>query len=687
MANGPSVPGFPQSDPWGPFAQTQSGTDPWALNSPPPDPSGSGLQSPDSYIPSTDFMTMVQMVLLRNGVDINQIQPEQLAQLYIKAWQDPYIGTLWSQYQQVTAPSSGGGLPIDFTVTQSQFISTLSDQIFNPSASSDSSLLSMGVGFLQQQGKPLSSGAGGQQQYLASQTTNVPQPFDRRYSQAITLDYGTHWGGETEVGVDYGLPVGTQLYSPFAGTISVEDDGKSNWGKRVFVKLDNGYTFAIGHMTQFDVTNGQRVNPGDLLGLSGGAVGDPSSGNSTGPHVEVQWIAPDGSYQNPHTILDQIWTGTTFAGLGEQGALGAGVTPQTPDELAGIDPVLKAKYPGAYSLWQKYYGSVPSTQQIMGLIGEGGTALGTSYGQGGGGMSAMMAAASGGPYGVGGPSSGGQTDLASLARQAGFPESAIPTAVAIAMAESGGNPQALGDVSLGGSKGLWQIYTKAHPDLNSKYNLFDPVQNAMAAFQVWKNAGGSFSPWTTFNTGAYLKYMGKNPTVQTGAYSGGVGGTAGASGPLLDNNQIEDRIRNMPSRLAGMNMGQYFDLRSLADTTSQSLLGHGATDGIVQELWNSKDIDPQSVKDWYGYHSPNQIDKVAYNNIVIANQDWLANIYNEPGFDPRYASSQYTPPAAPSGPSTPGFPQSDPGPPPSPFKVAASGLSAADQALHKLLGK
>jgi murein DD-endopeptidase MepM/ murein hydrolase activator NlpD len=673
----------------------------------------------ESYgTPDPQFMTYVQMVLMRNGVDISKISPEQLAELYYKAWRDPYVGQLWNAFSPSAAGAASGTAPIDFSVSQSQFITALGDQMFSPSSSSDTSLLSMSLGLLQQQQKPLTSGAGGQQAFLAAQTTNVPMPFDRRYAGNVTLDFGTHWNGEVEDGIDYGLPVGTPLRSPFAGTIMTEDDGKRNWGKRVFVKLDNGYTFAIGHMTQFNVTNGQRVNPGDLLGLSGGAVGDPSSGNSTGPHVEVQWIAPNGSFQNPHSIMDQIWTGTSFAALGEPGAMGAGVTPMTADELAGIDPVLKAQYPGAYSLWQKYFGSVPNSQQVMALVGYGGGS--GSYGQGGGGMAsdlvggggnypatplnaaprpgglqggiqsglstalaALQGAVSGGGGGSG--SASGSIDLASLARQAGFPESAIPTAVAIAMAESGGNPNAIGDKSIGGSDGLWQIYTKAHPDLVQKYNLFDPLQNAMAAYQVYKNAGNKFTPWTTYNTGAYLKYVGQNATVNMSGSSGGTGSLS-PTGPLLDNNQIEDRIRAMPSRLAGMNMGQYFDLRSLADTTSQSTLGHVSTDSIVKDLWDAKATDPQSVKDWYGYHTPNEIDYESYKNIVIANQDWLASIYNEPGFDPRYASSQYTPPApkAPSAPTTPGLPdQNYPGPPP-PTLLERGIKSGVDQAVGSL---
>ena len=58
------------------------------------------------------------------------------------------------------------------------------------------------------------------------------------------------------------------------------------------------------------------------------------------------------------------------------------------------------------------------------------------------------------------------SQLASLARQAGFEESTIPTIVGIARAESGGNPLALNpDRSAGDeSYGLMQVNMIDYPD-------------------------------------------------------------------------------------------------------------------------------------------------------------------------------------------------------------------------------
>lgn len=103
-------------------------------------------------------------------------------------------------------------------------------------------------------------------------------------------------------------------------------------------------------------------------------------------------------------------------------------------------------------------------------------------------------------------------DLVTLAANAGFSSANAAIAAAVALAESGGNPNVYNpETGAGapdgeGSFGLWQIYLLDHPEF-AGWNLYDPQTNANAAFSVWSAAGGSFSPWTTYNTGAYLKYL------------------------------------------------------------------------------------------------------------------------------------------------------------------------------------
>jgi hypothetical protein len=105
------------------------------------------------------------------------------------------------------------------------------------------------------------------------------------------------------------------------------------------------------------------------------------------------------------------------------------------------------------------------------------------------------------------------SQIAQYAANAGFSGSALNTAVAVALAESSGNPNVIGDTNLtpGGSVGLWQINLAAHPEYDAS-SLMDPQANADAAFDIYQQAGGSFTPWTTFNTGAYTAALPSTPT-------------------------------------------------------------------------------------------------------------------------------------------------------------------------------
>ena len=105
--------------------------------------------------------------------------------------------------------------------------------------------------------------------------------------------------------------------------------------------------------------------------------------------------------------------------------------------------------------------------------------------------------------------------LQSLAASVGFPDPAL--AAAVAMAESGGNPNAYGDAQYGGSLGLWQINLPSHPQFQSNPSaLYDPTTNAKAALATSSN-GTTWAPWTTYRNGAYKRwYTPPAPPLTTG---------------------------------------------------------------------------------------------------------------------------------------------------------------------------
>lgn len=107
--------------------------------------------------------------------------------------------------------------------------------------------------------------------------------------------------------------------------------------------------------------------------------------------------------------------------------------------------------------------------------------------------------------------------LYALAREAGLSPVSATTAAAVALAESGGRTDAIGDVALedgtwGPSVGPWQIrsqkaqYGTGGPRDASR--LTDPAFNARSMASI-SGSGKNFGPWTTYTKGLYRKFLGQ----------------------------------------------------------------------------------------------------------------------------------------------------------------------------------
>lgn len=84
----------------------------------------------------------------------------------------------------------------------------------------------------------------------------------------------------------------------------------------------------------------------------------------------------------------------------------------------------------------------------------------------------------------------------------------LRVAVAIAGAESSYRPDASLTFHGEHMRGLWQINDGAHAALVASGNWQDPADNARMAHQVWLDAGKSWTPWSTYNSGSYKRFLG-----------------------------------------------------------------------------------------------------------------------------------------------------------------------------------
>lgn len=100
------------------------------------------------------------------------------------------------------------------------------------------------------------------------------------------------YNGHGHNGVDFGTPIGTQLYASADGVVmgtgnTDEACSRASYGKWILIKHNNGLATLYGHLSVINVSAGQRVSTGDRIGLSG------NTGYSTGPHLHFTVIAAD----------------------------------------------------------------------------------------------------------------------------------------------------------------------------------------------------------------------------------------------------------------------------------------------------------------------------------------------------------------------------------------------------------
>lgn len=86
----------------------------------------------------------------------------------------------------------------------------------------------------------------------------------------------------------------------------------------------------------------------------------------------------------------------------------------------------------------------------------------------------------------------------------------LVTGVAVALAESGGNPKA--DNPSSTAQGLWQVMVSVHGDKIAGRDINDPVINTDVAHTIYKDAGG-WTPWEVYNNKSHLI---KLPAARTG---------------------------------------------------------------------------------------------------------------------------------------------------------------------------
>jgi|Laugresu1bdmlbsd_1035121.scaffolds.fasta_scaffold00692_9 murein DD-endopeptidase MepM/ murein hydrolase activator NlpD/GH24 family phage-related lysozyme (muramidase) len=153
---------------------------------------------------------------------------------------------------------------------------------------------------------------------------------------SVSSPYGPRWG-KTHHGVDLKASSGTQIKSPLDGEVIDAEIRNNDCGGTIYIKHADGYKTRYCHCKQINVSKGDIVKKGDVVGLSGGGNGEVGQGRSTGPHLHFE-VYKDGKTVNPMDHLGSE-VGEFVAGSGSSKA----DTKATPEMLIKLIELLKEK--------------------------------------------------------------------------------------------------------------------------------------------------------------------------------------------------------------------------------------------------------------------------------------------------------------------------------------------------------
>jgi hypothetical protein len=118
----------------------------------------------------------------------------------------------------------------------------------------------------------------------------------------VTSGFGPRWGS-LHNGVDLSA-IDEKVKSPADGIVTYTAADEWPCGGKIKIKHSNGYSTGYCHIQRIDVKRGQLVKKGDVIGITGGGVGDPGRGRSQGPHLHFV-LEKDGVPIDPMPFLDK----------------------------------------------------------------------------------------------------------------------------------------------------------------------------------------------------------------------------------------------------------------------------------------------------------------------------------------------------------------------------------------------
>ena len=108
----------------------------------------------------------------------------------------------------------------------------------------------------------------------------MPSPIAGKTPTTKYKQLGRHWSKGYHTGVDYAVPVGTDVLAVADGTITTANWGQA-YGTQLVQKVNGGW-FIYAHLSATLVKAGDVVVAGQVIAKSG------NTGNSTGAHLHAE---------------------------------------------------------------------------------------------------------------------------------------------------------------------------------------------------------------------------------------------------------------------------------------------------------------------------------------------------------------------------------------------------------------
>lgn len=135
------------------------------------------------------------------------------------------------------------------------------------------------------------------------------KPFKENYKLTQTfgnkliingVDVYAQYGLKGHNGLDYGLPLRTQVIAPHSGKVLEKAYDKNGYGN--YLKIENDKEGSVlAHFDSFQVNVGDEISEGQPIALSG------NTGNSTGPHLHWGYYKKPRDRSNGYNgFIDQL---------------------------------------------------------------------------------------------------------------------------------------------------------------------------------------------------------------------------------------------------------------------------------------------------------------------------------------------------------------------------------------------